>query len=101
MPTPCECSRFPLETDPLMWWKQLVQEFPCLVRMVRQCLTVSATSVSPERLYSCGMRLHIHSSMRTHMSSTLTACSISSTPTSFLRISFLRIHTHTHTHIHV
>ncbi len=49
------CTRVqqvPLDTDPLMWWKQHVQEFPCLDRMVRQYLTVPATSVSPERLFS-------------------------------------------------
>ncbi len=42
----------PLDTDPLMWWKQHVQEFPHLVRMVRQHLTVPVTSASPERLFS-------------------------------------------------
>jgi hypothetical protein len=41
-----------LDTDPLMWWKQHVQEFPRLARMVRQHLTVPATSASPERLFS-------------------------------------------------
>ena len=41
-----------LDTDLLMWWKQYVQEFPRLVRMVRQHLTVPATSPSPERLFS-------------------------------------------------
>jgi hypothetical protein len=40
-----------------MWWKQHQQEFPDLDRMVfsrmaRQYLTVPATSVSPERLFS-------------------------------------------------
>ncbi len=39
-------------TDPLMWWKQRVQEFPRLARMVRQHLAVPATSASPERLFS-------------------------------------------------
>ncbi len=38
----------PLDTDPLMWWKQHVKEFPHLVRM--KYLPVSTTSVSPERL---------------------------------------------------
>ena len=42
----------PLDTDPLMWWKQHVQEFPRLSRMTRQHLTVPVTSVSPERLFS-------------------------------------------------
>jgi hypothetical protein len=42
----------PLDTDPLMWWKKHSQEFPRLVRMVRQYLTVPATSESPERLFS-------------------------------------------------
>jgi len=40
------------DTDPLMWWKQHHQEFPDLVRMVRQYLTVPVTSVSPERFFS-------------------------------------------------
>ncbi len=43
-------QQVPLDTDPLMWWKQDVQEFPHLVLMVRQYLTVPATSTSPERL---------------------------------------------------
>jgi hypothetical protein len=42
----------PLDTDPLMWWKQHVQEFPRLARMARQYLPVSTTSASPERLFS-------------------------------------------------
>ena len=42
----------PLDTDPLMWWKQHVKEFPRLTRMTRQYLAVPATSVSPERLFS-------------------------------------------------
>ena len=41
-----------LDTDPLMWWKQYVQEFPLLTHMVRQYLTVTDTSASPERLFS-------------------------------------------------
>ncbi len=41
-----------LDTDPLMWWKQHVQEFPRLARMARQCLVVAATSASPDRLFS-------------------------------------------------
>ena len=41
-----------LDTDPLMWWKQHVKEFPRLTRMTRQYLTVPATSPSPERLFS-------------------------------------------------
>ena len=40
------------DTDPLMWWKQHQQESPDLTRMVRQYLTVLATSASPERLFS-------------------------------------------------
>ena len=38
----------PLDTDPLVWWKKYVEDFPHLVRMTRQYLTVSDTSVSPE-----------------------------------------------------
>jgi hypothetical protein len=45
-------EQVPLDTDPLMWWKKHVQEFPRLTRMVRQYMTVPATSVSPERLFS-------------------------------------------------
>ena len=45
-------QQVPLDTDPLMWWKQHVQEFPRLARMARQHLTVPATSASPERLFS-------------------------------------------------
>ena len=44
-------QQVPLDTDPLMWWKQHVQEFPHLVRMARQHLSVPATSASPERLF--------------------------------------------------
>ena len=40
------------DTDPLMWWTQHQQEFPRLVRMTRQYLTVPSSSVSPERLLS-------------------------------------------------
>ena len=40
------------DTDPLMWWKQHQQEFPRLARMDRQYLAVSASSTSPERLFS-------------------------------------------------
>ena len=43
-------QKVPLDTDPLMWWMQHVEEFPHLTRMARQHLPVSATSVSPERL---------------------------------------------------
>ena len=45
-------QQVPLDTDPLMWWNQHVQEFPRLARMTSQYLTVSATSTSPERLFS-------------------------------------------------
>jgi hypothetical protein len=45
-------KQVPLDTDPLMWWKQHVQEFPRLARMPRQHLAVPATSASPERLFS-------------------------------------------------
>ena len=45
-------QQVPFDTDPLMWWKNHVQDFPLLDRMTRQYLTVSATSVSPERLFS-------------------------------------------------
>ncbi len=40
------------DTDPLMWWKQHQEEFPCLARMTRQYLAVPASSASPERLFS-------------------------------------------------
>ena len=45
-------QQIPLDTDPLMWWKQHVQEFPRLSRITRQYLDVPATSASPERLFS-------------------------------------------------
>jgi hypothetical protein len=35
-----------------VWWKQHVQEFHRVTRMVRQHLAVPATSASPERLFS-------------------------------------------------
>ena len=41
-----------LDTDPLVWWKQHVQEFPRLTRMVRQYLAVTVTSASPDRLFN-------------------------------------------------
>ena len=34
-------QQVPLDTDPLMWWKQHVQEFPRLARMARQHLDSS------------------------------------------------------------
>jgi hypothetical protein len=45
-------QQVPLDTDPLMWWKQHVEEFPRLARMARQHLTVPVTSVYPENLFS-------------------------------------------------
>jgi hypothetical protein len=45
-------QQVPIDTDPLMWWKQHVQEFPRLARMTRQYLTVPVTYASPERLFS-------------------------------------------------
>ena len=33
-------QQVPLDTDPLMWWKQHIQEFPHLTRMTRQHLAV-------------------------------------------------------------
>ena len=45
-------KQVPLDTDPLMWCKQHVQEFPRLARMTRQHLAVPSTSPSPERLFS-------------------------------------------------
>ncbi len=45
-------QQVPLDTDPLMWCKQHVQEFPRLVRMARQYLTVPATPTSLGRLFS-------------------------------------------------
>ena len=47
-----QVQQVPNDTDPLMWWKQHQQEFPDLVRTVRQYLTVPATSPSPERFFS-------------------------------------------------
>ncbi len=45
-------QQVPLDTDPLMWWKKDVQDFPRLTRMVSQHQAVPATSASPERLFS-------------------------------------------------
>ncbi len=45
-------QQVPLDTDPLMWWKEHVQEFPHLTRMTRQHLAVPATPASSERLFS-------------------------------------------------
>jgi hypothetical protein len=45
-------QQVPSDTDPLMWWKQHVEEFLRLARMARQHLAVPATSASPERLFS-------------------------------------------------
>ena len=45
-------QQVPLDTDPLMWWKEHVQEFCLLTQMTRQHLTVPTTSASPERLFS-------------------------------------------------
>ncbi len=36
----------PLDTDPLMWYTEHVQEFPRLDRLTRQYLTVSTTPMS-------------------------------------------------------
>jgi hypothetical protein len=48
-----QVQQVPNYTDPLMWWKhQHHQEFPDLVRIARQYLTVPATSASPERFFS-------------------------------------------------
>ncbi len=47
-----QVQQVPNDTDPLMWWKQYHQEFPDLVRMTRQYLTVPVTSESPERFFS-------------------------------------------------
>ena len=35
-----QVQQVPNDTDPLMWWKQHQQEFPDLVRMARQYLSV-------------------------------------------------------------
>ena len=51
MPTRLRVQQVPLDTDPLMCWKQHVQEFPNLTHMVRQYLTVPAISASLERLF--------------------------------------------------
>ena len=44
-------QQVPLDTDPLMWGKHHVQEFPRVTRMTRQHLSVPATSASPETLF--------------------------------------------------
>jgi hypothetical protein len=48
-----QVQQVPNDTDPQMWLKQHHQEFPDLVRMARQYLTVATTSASPERFFSC------------------------------------------------
>jgi hypothetical protein len=45
-------QQVPLDTDPLMWWKQHVQESLALARMAREHLAGPAYSASPERLFS-------------------------------------------------
>ena len=35
-------QQVPLDTDPLIWWKQHMQEIPRLARMTRQYLAVPA-----------------------------------------------------------
>jgi hypothetical protein len=81
----------PLDTDPLMWWKQHVQEFPRLPRMTRQHLAVPATSASPERQHpELNLKernwndTHTHSPGHTHTYHcvTDTHLSLSLTPTS-------------------
>ncbi len=47
-----EVQQVPNDTDPLIWWKQHQTEFPDLVRITRQYLTVPDTSTSPERFRS-------------------------------------------------
>ena len=47
-----QVQQVPNDTDPLMWWKQHQQQWPDLVRMTRQYLSVPATSESPERFFS-------------------------------------------------
>ena len=45
-------QQVPLDTDPLMWWKQHVQELPRLAHMTRHDQAVPATYASPQRLFS-------------------------------------------------
>jgi hypothetical protein len=47
-----QVQQVPNDTDPQIWWKHHHQEFPDLVRMSRQYLTVDVTSESPERFFS-------------------------------------------------
>ncbi len=65
-----QVQQVPNDTDPLMWWNQYQEEFPDLVRMTRQYLTVPATSVSPERFFS-EQRGHTHHT-HTHTTYSLT-----------------------------
>ncbi len=91
-------QQVPLDTDPLMWWKQHVQEFPRLTRMARQHLTVPATSASPERLFSSvGL---VKSDLRGRLldSTLIDVMWAKQAPWTQLEREQLEWHTHTHTH---
>ncbi|CAB5386899.1 unnamed protein product [Rhizophagus irregularis] len=40
------------ETDPLLWWQARAKEFPILSEMARDYLTIQATSVASEQIFS-------------------------------------------------
>ena len=97
-----------LDTGPLMWWKQHVQEFPHLTPMTTQYLSVSATSASPVRLFSIVGLVKSDFTLNrvtVRKPSRLTRCGLNKHPELHLKQSKwtdTNTHTprHTHTYLH-
>src|SRR5262245_50755856 len=47
----------PTSTDVLAWWKEHSGKYPCLARIARDYLAISATSAPVERVFSGGTNL--------------------------------------------